>query len=134
MRSSPLENDSEVSEIPDLISEPFVRLWFLVKLITNFLKRLFTKRKKNIMPTIQQILAAIQADVANLATYVAGLNPGTVPANIAAALVAVQAAQTQLNADSVANPFVLATVVTDVSNLLTAVNALAAAVASPSTP
>lgn len=110
-----------------------MRLWNLVKITTNFLKGLFTKKEKD-MPTIQQILAAIQADVANLATYVAGLNPGTVPANIAAALATVQAAQTQLNTDSAANPFVLATVVADVSNLLAAVNSLATAVANPSTP
>jgi hypothetical protein len=115
-----------------LIWELFMRLWNLVKITTSRLKGLFTKKEKEM--TIQQILAAIQADVANLATYVSGLNPGTVPANIAAALATVQSAQAQLNTDSAANPFVLATVVADVSNLLAAVNSLATAVANPSTP
>jgi hypothetical protein len=100
----------------------------------KFLKRFFRKERNN-MPTIQEILASIQADVSNLATYVAGLTPGNVvPANITTALTAVQAAQKQLNADASASPFVLATVVTDVASLTTAVAALAAAVASPSTP
>jgi hypothetical protein len=104
-----------------------------VKLTTNFLKR-FTKRKKNIM-TIQQILAAYQSATTALAAYIAGLTPGnTVPANIAAALAAVQAAQAQLNTDATANPFVLATVASDVSNLTTAVANLTAAIASPSNP
>jgi hypothetical protein len=115
-----------------LIWELFMRLWNLVKITTSRLKGLFTKKEKEM--TIQQILAAIQADVANLATYVSGLNPGTVPANIAAALATVQSAQAQINTDSAANPFVLATVVADVSNLLAAVNSLATAVANPSTP
>lgn len=86
------------------------------------------------MPTIQQILASIQSDVSNLATYVASLSPNTVPVNIAAALVVVKTAQTQLNNDAVSNPFVLATVVTDVAALMTAVTALTAAVAAPSNP
>ena len=110
-------------------------LWLHIKkLISTF----FNTKENNMSTTpvtIQTILADLQADVGALATYVSSLTPGnTVPVNVAAALAAVQAAQTQLNTDAAANPFVLATVVADVSVLTTAVAALAAAVASPSTP
>lgn len=91
------------------------------------------------MPTIQAILAALQADVANLATYVAGLAPSTVPQNIAAALAALSTAQTQLTTDIAANPMTVGTpvasvILSDVSTLLTAVQGLASAVAAPSNP
>ena len=87
-------------------------------------------------PQVASILANAQALANQIAAYAASLTPpgGTVPQNVAAALSAVTTAFNTLTADAAANPFVLATVVTDVANLLSAVNTLTSAAVSPSNP
>ena len=105
------------------------------------MKNWFKIRKKIIMqPTIQSILAGLQANVTALAAYVANLAPsGNVPQNIASALVAFNAAVTQFQTDLAANPVAVgatpASVLTsDLATATTALAALVAAVASPSSP
>lgn len=94
-------------------------------------------------PTLAQIVAAAQALTAQIVAYAATITPpnGVVPANVQAALSLVTSASTQLTVD-LATPtgaFVLgspspAVIVTDVANLLAAVQSLSSAVASPSNP
>lgn len=92
------------------------------------------------MPTIQSILASLQADVTNLAAYVASLSPaGSVPVNVAATLAAFNATVAQFQTDLTANPIVVGTapatvLTTDLAAATSALAALVAAVAAPSNP
>jgi hypothetical protein len=108
------------------------------------MKNWFKIRKtKNMTPTLSQIVAAAQALTSQILAYAAsiGTTTGPVPSNVQSALTAVTAASTQLNTDlaSTAGAFTLGqpsptVILTDVANLLTAVQALSTAVTSPSNP
>jgi hydrogenase maturation factor len=112
-----------------------------VKKTKILLKKRFVKLKTNIMPpTIQSIVAAAQALAAQIVAYAATVvTTGFVPANVASALAAVTAASNTLTADLATNTFTAgspspATLVTDVANLLAAVNTLSTAIGAPSNP
>ena|ERR1700677_4429355 len=107
----------------------------------KFFEWLTNNTNKNMTPTLAQILASAQALVSQVSAYIAATSPttGPVPVNVAAALSAVSAASAQLQSDLTASPFTLgspspAVIVTDVANLLAAVQSLSGAVASPSNP
>lgn len=92
-------------------------------------------------PTLQSIVAAAQALAAQIVAYAATVvtSTGFVPANVASALAAVTAAANQLNTDLATNTFTAgspspSTLVTDVANLLAAVNTLSTAISAPSNP
>lgn len=86
------------------------------------------------MKTIAQILAAFQANVADLANFVAGSFPptGTVPQNIADAMATVQTQMANLTTTAQTAPFSAANTLAAFSVLQTAISALGNAIALPS--
>jgi hypothetical protein len=87
------------------------------------------------MKTLAQILASLQANVSDLAAFVAGsvLPPtGTVPQNIAAAMASVQSCMATLTTTAQTAPFDAVNTLAAFSSLQTAVSALGNAIALPS--
>ena len=78
-------------------------------------------------PSIQSILTSLQADVTNLAAYVASLG-GTSPAPVTTALSAVNAAMVTLQADASATPINQPSIQADVASVLRLLATLTAAI------